>query len=118
MLGEGTVNEVDPSLTRDAAKQKYGFDTERFVVWEEMQANWNFIGPEGQAAYSDIIATYRKLYKKLIDTMGASLNSLEGVEAETKKQLKGIHKKMLQQKLAQYVPLHRQGTYRLAIRMS
>lgn len=114
VLGEGTVNEVDPSLTRDAAKQKYGFDTERFVVWEEMQANWSFIGPEGRAAYSDIITTYRKLYKKLIDTMGTSLNSLEGVEAETKKQLKGIHKKMLQQKLAQYVPLHRQGTYRLA----
>jgi hypothetical protein len=114
VLGEGTVNEVDPSLTKAAAKEKYGFDTERFAVWEEMQANWSFIGPEGRAAYSDIITTYRKLYKKLIDTMGTSLNSLEGVEAETKKQLKGIHKKMLQQKLAQYVPLHRQGTYRLA----
>ena len=37
-----TIWQVDPTLSRSAAKNKY--DAEKFAIWEAQRADWNALG--------------------------------------------------------------------------
>lgn len=114
LLGESTIREVDLRLNKKEALEKYGFDSEAYGAWKDFNASYQSLSSEGKQVYSDMIDGYAKLYEKLIDTMKTSLGSLKGVGAKEKKQLQGIYKDLLVQRKEAYLPLHRNGKYRLS----
>ena len=114
LLGESTIREVDLRLNKKEALAKYGFDSEAYGAWKDFNASYQSLSSEGKQVYSDMIDSYAKLYEKLIDTMKTSLGNLKGVGAKEKKQLQGIYKDLLVQRKEAYLPLHRNGKYRLS----
>ena len=113
IAGISTVEEVDPRLSKTQAEKKYGKGSDKMAIWQSMRKDWNAIGPEGREVYNNMVKTYAKLYKKLVASLESRLNGTD-IKPETRQKLKGVYKKMLQQKLDPYLPLRRSGKHRLA----
>jgi len=113
IAGISTVEEVDPRLSKTQAEKKYGKGSDKMVIWQSMRKDWNAIGPEGREVYNNMVKTYAKLYRNLVASLESRLNGTD-IGPETRQKLKGVYKKMLQQKKNPYLPLRRSGKYRLA----
>ena len=113
IAGISTVEEVDPRLSKTQAEKKYGKGSDKMVIWQSMRKDWNAIGPEGREVYNLMVKTYAKLYRNLVASLESRLNGTD-IGPETRQKLKGVYKKMLQQKKNPYLPLRRSGKYRLA----
>ena len=78
-----TIWQVDPTLSRSAAKNKY--DAEKFAIWEAQRADWNALGADGQRTYKRMRNEYRRLYSDLIATINGRLDALkDGVDPKDK----------------------------------
>jgi len=113
IAGISTVEEVDPRLSKTQAEKQYGKGSDKMAIWQSMRKDWNAIGPEGREVYNNMVKTYAKLYRKLVDSLEYRLDGTD-IMPETRQKLKGVYKKMLGQKIQPYLPLRRSGKYRLA----
>lgn len=113
IAGISTVEEVDPRLSKTQAEKQYGKGGAKMAIWQSMRKDWNAIGPEGREVYNNMVKTYAKLYRKLVDSLEYRLDGTD-ITPETRQKLKGVYKKMLSQKIHPYLPLRRSGKYRLA----
>ena len=117
-----TIWQVDPTLTKSAAKNKY--DAEKFAIWEAQRTDWERLGDDGRRTYKRMRNEYRRLYSDLIATINGRLDALkDGVDpkdkaaraerAKTIKQVKDRLNKALTASggLDVYFPLMRSGEH-------
>ena len=117
-----TIWQVDPTLTKSAAKNKY--DAEKFAIWEAQRTDWERLGDDGRRTYKRMRNEYRRLYSDLIATINGRLDALkDGVDpkdkaaraerAKTIKQVKDRLNKALTASggLDVYFPLLRSGEH-------
>ena len=132
LIYDSTVDQVDPELTLQEAKDRYkqqtieledaaGNITTQLKIdrYKELRAIYDSktVGADGRRAYSNL----RKLYKDQYTQMTAALEGrIDGlpIEEQAKANLKqGIYNKMLENtKLEPYFPLTRTGSYFLSVR--
>ena len=132
LIYDSTVDQVDPELTLQEAKDRYkqqtieledgaGNITTQLKIdrYKELRAIYDSktVGADGRQAYSNL----RKLYKDQYTQMTAALEGrIDGlpIEEQAKANLKqGIYNKMLENtKLEPYFPLTRTGSYFLDVR--
>jgi|14BtaG_2_1085337.scaffolds.fasta_scaffold00285_4 hypothetical protein len=132
LIYDSTVDQVDPELTLQEAKDRYkqqtieleddaGNITTQLKIdrYKELRAIYDSktVGADGRRAYSNL----RKLYKDQYTQMTAALEGrIDGlpIEEQAKANLKqGIYNKMLENtKLEPYFPLTRTGSYFLDVR--
>lgn len=126
LIYDSTVDQVDPELTLQEAKDRYdekdtvkGTGQLKIDRYKELRAIYDSktVGADGRRAYSNL----RKLYKDQYTQMTAALEGrIDGlpIEEQAKANLKqGIYNKMLENtKLEPYFPLTRTGTFFLSVR--
>jgi hypothetical protein len=125
LIYDSTVDQVDPELTLQEAKDRYkkqtveGTGQLKIDRYKELRAIYDSktVGADGRRAYSNL----RKLYKDQYTQMTAALEGrIDGlpIEEQAKANLKqGIYNKMLENtKLEPYFPLTRTGSYFLSVR--
>jgi len=75
LVGESTIEQVDPSKTRSEAEAAY--DAEKLAVWEKMQGDWKQLGSEGQGHYERLRDSYKDLFNQIKEALGARFEALE-----------------------------------------
>ncbi len=126
LVTTSTIEEVDPSLTRKEAEDKYGETLtieavagddapplRKIDVWEEMQPKWNSLGREGQQQYVALRDMYKAQYDALLQSIRDRIDNTDGLDAAGKATLKDkIFAKMLaESSIEPYFPLTRRGDY-------
>ena len=108
-----TTNQVDPSLTLERAREKYGKNSEKLATYTKMQREWQSLGAEGQALYNLMRETYRKQYMRLKDALFGRIDDTLGGETTEAKQLKAnlMIKFFDFNQIEPYFPLTRKGDY-------
>ena len=108
-----TTNQVDPSLTLEQARKKYGKNSEKLATYIKMQREWQSLGAEGQALYNLMRETYRKQYMRLKDALFGRIDDTLGGETTEAKQLKAnlMTKFFDFNQIEPYFPLTRKGDY-------
>ena len=114
-----TVTQVDPTLTRDAAKDKYEGQTDSsgndlWAIWQRQHQEWNKIGPGGQRIYKLMRNTYDTLYARLEKVITGRIDALDLPKESKVKLTKNVYDRLFAKKaLAVYFPLIREGDYKL-----
>jgi hypothetical protein len=116
VIATSTLEQVDPSKTRDSYKgQQSESGADKQKVWDELQAGWSKLGPEGQSIYKQMRDTYKKTYNDLLDLL---LNRIED-SVESKEDAKKLRTEIYQRlatkgRIEPYFPLTRSGDFRLS----
>jgi hypothetical protein len=116
VIATSTLEQVDPSKSRDSYKgQQSDSGADKQKVWDDLQAQWGKLGPEGHSVYKQMRDTYAKTYEDLLDLMFNRIdNSMENKE-DAKKLKTEIYKRLATKgKIEPYFPLTRNGDYRLS----
>jgi len=114
-----TVTQVDPTLTRDAAKDKYEGQTDSsgndlWAIWQRQHQEWNKIGPGGQRIYKLMRNTYDTLYARLEKVITGRIDALDLPKESKVKLSKNVYDRLFAKKaLSVYFPLIREGNYKL-----
>ena len=108
-----TVNQVDPSLTREKALKKYGADSDKMRMYDTLQKDWASIGKDGRDLYNNMRQMYRKQYERLREALSGKidfiLSSSPELAAEVKK---SIYTKFFDMnRIEPYFPLARSGDF-------
>ena len=126
LVTTSTIEEVDPSLTREDAEAKYGETLtieavagddapplRKIDVWQEMQQKWGSLGKEGQQQYVALRNMYKAQYDALLQSIRDRIDNTDGLDAAGKATLKDkIFAKMLaESSIEPYFPLTRRGDY-------
>jgi len=121
MSTDATRLQVDPTLDRKQAIDKYGQNTEEFQNWEIVKKDYETLDPDSKQAFKLVVAEYKSLFEKLKKTIEGKINNLTGedgspIDQGTKNKLKSqIFSKLFEKaKLEPYIPLVRKGQYWLA----
>ena len=121
MTTDATRLQVDPTLSRKQAVDKYGQDTENFQNWEIVKREYEALNSDSKQAFKLVVAEYKSLFEKLKKTIEGKINNLTGedgspIDQGTKNKLKNqIFSKLFEKaKLEPYIPLVRKGQYWLA----
>jgi hypothetical protein len=116
VIATSTLEQVDPSKPRADYKGKQsesGADKQK--VWDDLQAQWGKLGPEGQSVYKQMRDTYAKTYEDLLDLMFSRIdNSVENKEDAKKLKTEIYQRLATKGKIEPYFPLTRNGDYRLS----
>jgi hypothetical protein len=113
VVTRSTVNQVDPSLTREKALKKYGADSDKMRMYDTLQKDWAAIGKDGRDLYNNMRQLYRKQYERLREALSGKidfiLSSNPELAAEVKK---SIYTKFFDMnRIEPYFPLARKGDY-------
>ncbi|MEK9895938.1 MAG: hypothetical protein VW518_05865, partial [Burkholderiaceae bacterium] len=114
-----TVTQVDPTLTRDAAKERYEGKTDSsgndlWAIWQRQHQEWNKIGPGGQRIYKLMRNTYDTLYARLEKVITGRIDALDLPKESREKLTKNVYDRLFAKKtLDVYFPLIREGDYKL-----
>lgn len=113
VITRSTVNQVDPSMTREKALKKYGADSDRMRMYDTLQKDWAAIGKDGRDLYNNMRQLYRKQYERLREALSGKidfiLSSNPELAAEVKK---SIYTKFFDMnRIEPYFPLARKGDY-------
>jgi len=113
VITRSTVNQVDPSMTREKALKKYGADSDRMRMYDTLQKDWAAIGKDGRDLYNNMRQMYRKQYERLREALSGKidfiLSSNPELAAEVKK---SIYTKFFDMnRIEPYFPLARKGDY-------
>lgn len=117
LINNSTLHQVDPELTVEEAMSKFGSDTERMDQWRMAKAEWNAVGPEGQAQYRTMRNTFKALREELLRVMDLRLQASVENEEVRRKLRNDLHEKILGKKdrtIEPYFPLGRRGDYWLS----
>ena len=111
-----TLDQVDPSKPRaNYAGKTDESGNKKDVAWDEMQADWKALGPEGQSIYNQMRDMYKKMYEEVRNVLDTRIDSaLE--DADTRKKVKAeIYKRLFESgSVEPYFPLTRNGKYWLS----
>jgi hypothetical protein len=113
VVTRSTVNQVDPSLTREKALKKYGADSDKMRMYDALQKDWAAIGRDGHDLYNNMRQLYRKQYERLREALSGKidfiLSSNPTLAAEVKQ---SIYTKFFDMnRIEPYFPLARKGDY-------
>ena len=113
VVTRSTVNQVDPSLTREKALKKYGADSDKMRMYDTLQKDWAAIGKDGRDLYNNMRQLYRKQYERLREALSGKidfiLSSNPELAAEVKK---SIYTKFFDMnRIEPYFPLARKGDF-------
>jgi hypothetical protein len=115
-----TIWQVDPTLSRAKAKEKYENKTSSgknlFEVWKKQQVQWKALGQDGQEAYTTMRDMYRKQYLKMKDTLDMRIDNALSDSPTDAQAIKGseLYKQLFEKAtLDVYFPLVRNGKYKI-----
>ena len=113
VVTRSTINQVDPSLTREKALKKYGADSDKMRMYDTLQKDWAAIGKDGRDLYNNMRQLYRKQYERLRAALEGKidfiLSSNPELAAEVKK---SIYTKFFDMnRIEPYFPLARKGDF-------
>tara|TARA_R110002126_G_scaffold73711_1_gene183772 strand:+ start:1 stop:3267 length:3267 start_codon:yes stop_codon:yes gene_type:complete len=111
-----TIYQVDPTLTRTEAQNKYKNDAEKMAVWEKQRRDWNSLGDKGKEMYTLMRDTYKAQYLELKEVINGEIDDLLKSDPTSAKRLKNevLSKLFDKTTLDVYFPLMREGKYKLA----
>ena len=112
-----TIYQVDPTIgtTADptAARQKYGSNSDEFMVWKEQRKSWDALGKSGQDQYRYIRDTYKIQYERLKKVLTTRMKEIFGEEAVDLQ--KNVFDKLFDKTaLDVYFPLVREGKFKVS----
>ena len=73
LVNNSTLYQVDPEITAAEAVKKYGLDSDRMQQWRMVMADWDAVGPEGQAEYRRLRNVFRTQREDLMKALDARL---------------------------------------------
>jgi hypothetical protein len=113
VVTRSTINQVDPSLTRDAAVKKYGAGSDKLGMYDTMQKDWAAIGKDGRSLYTLMRKLYSKQYKRLREALEGKIDFILSENPELAAEVKrSIYTKFFDMnKIEPYFPLARKGDY-------
>jgi hypothetical protein len=116
VISDSTLEQVDPSKTRDSYKgQQSDSGADRQKVWDELQVEWNKLGPEGQSIYKQMRDTYKKTYDDLLVLLMKRIDDSVENKDDAKKLRTEIYARLATKgKIEPYFPLTRTGDFRLS----
>ncbi len=116
VIATSTLEQVDPSKSRADYKGKQSESgTDKQKVWDDLQAQWSKLGPEGQSVYKQMRDTYAKTYDDLLDLMFSRIDTSVKDKEDAKKLKTEIYQRLATKgKIEPYFPLMRSGDYRLS----
>ena len=108
-----TVNQVDPSLTRDKAVKKYGAGSEKLATYDAMQKDWAALGKDGRDLYNNMRQMYRAQYERLRKALEGKIDFILSANPELAAEVKkSIYTKFFDlNRIEPYFPLARTGDY-------
>lgn len=114
-----TTEQVDPSLTRDSAKKKYGEGSDRMRVYDQMQPGWAQLGKDGRDVYNNMRELYRKQYIRLREALAGKIDFVLSSNPELATEVKAsIYSKFFDMnQIEPYFPLARSGDFWLEYSM-
>ena len=116
VIATSTLEQVDPSKSRADYKGKQsesGADKQK--IWDELQAEWGKLGPEGQSVYKQMRDTYKKTYDDLLDLLMHRIEDSVESKEDAKKLKTEIYQRLATKgKIEPYFPLTRTGDFRLS----
>jgi hypothetical protein len=116
VIATSTLEQVDPSKPRADYKGKQsdsGADKQK--IWDELQPQWNKLGPEGQSVYKQMRDTYKKTYEDLLDLLMRRIEDSVENKEDAKKLRTEIYQRLATKgKIEPYFPLTRTGDFRLS----
>ena len=104
-----TIHQVDPT------KKAANYSGKKLEIWKAQRKDWELLGPEGQALFTEMRNAYKNMYLQLLDAISEQIDAM----VDGNKDAAAAVKKKLQQKMLSgralevYFPLVRQGEYRL-----
>jgi hypothetical protein len=115
---DSTRYQVDPSLTLEQARAKYGKEADadhRLKEWARLRKNYNKLGDGGQNAYKTLRNTYKSMYDRVGEVLAKRLDVM-GLDETTKKRVvQDIYTKLYKKGLIEpYFPLYRKGEFWLS----
>lgn len=113
VVTRSTINQVDPSLTRDVAVKKYGAGSDKLGMYDTMQKDWAAIGKDGRSLYTLMRTLYSKQYKRLREALEGKIDFILSENPELAAEVKrSIYTKFFDMnKIEPYFPLARKGDY-------
>jgi hypothetical protein len=116
VIATSTLEQVDPSKPRADYKGKQsdsGADKQK--IWDELQPQWNKLGPEGQSVYKQMRDSYKKTYDDLLDLLMKRIDDSVENKEDAKKLKTEIYQRLATKgKIEPYFPLTRTGDFRLS----
>ena len=108
-----TVNQVDPSLTRDKAIKKYGAGSEKLATYDAMQKDWAALGKDGRDLYNNMRQMYRMQYERLRKALEGKIDFILSANPELAAEVKkSIYTKFFDlNRIEPYFPLARTGDF-------
>lgn len=108
-IADGKRLGVDP----DRPRKDYDGNKDQQALWDNMQPDWKSLGTEGQNAYRQVRDSYAKLFDRILDVIGGTVN----VYVDDKQVQKEFRNEILTRltemtgRVDPYFPLFRQGDY-------
>ena len=116
VIATSTLEQVDPSKTRDSYKGKQsesGADKQK--VWYDLQPQWASLKDDGQSIYKQMRDTYKKTYDDLLDLLMKRIDdSMEDKDAAKQLRTEIYGRLATKGKIEPYFPLTRTGDFRLS----
>lgn len=113
VIYESTVLQVDPTLTPQQARQKYGADSEKMQDYTRIvNTYWRNMTPEARAHYSSMRNVYKKLYDEIGRVIQQRLASTEASPEVQRSVYTDVMGTLLENGVIEpYFPLTRQGKF-------
>ena len=101
---DSTMARVDPSKPESAYKG------EKLKIWKVLNAEYQKLGPDGQAAYAQLRDTYKGILDDLKESLGARIDSAITDKEQAEKLKNQLYTKIFDRNLIEpYFPLARKG---------
>jgi hypothetical protein len=101
---DSTMARVDPSKPESAYKG------EKLKIWKVLNAEYQKLGPDGQAAYVQLRDTYKGILDDLKESLGARIDSAITDKEQAEKLKNQLYTKIFDRNLIEpYFPLARKG---------
>ena len=113
-----TIYQVDPTkpqgtyINKDGSPRMDNDGNDLLEVWKKQRADWNALGPDGQAVYNEMRAVYKDQYEKLKAVILKQIDELVQNPDDAAKLKRDIFAKLFDSStLDVYFPLMRDGDY-------
>ena len=104
---DSTMDRVDPSKDKDYYKN----NKKKLAIWKAQQPAWNNLGPDGQAAYTQLRDAYAEIMKDMKDALYGRIKDAAGESADTQTVNALLNSIFDRSKIEPYFPLLREGDY-------
>jgi len=115
LIPRSTYLQVDPSRTDVEYMKKIRADKERSAEYDQLRAEYNKLGSEGQAFYRQMRNYFQDTYNEIMEALDIRLKATIPNLEQRKSAMAKIQEMMQKQSgtITPYFPLMRKGAYRL-----